>query len=217
MSPLTERAPEAPLRVVIADDHPFYRRGLVRSLRASGIDVVAEAPNGEAAIRAVEETAPDVVVMDLMMPGLSGLEATRRLKDRRPGSRVLMLSVSAEEDDVTNAIMAGANGYVLKDRPVEEVIAGIEAAATGDILISPAIASLLVRRAGEPADMRLEPAYVRLTDPELEVLDLLAEGYADDEIAAALWISPATVRARATSILTKLVRAAAQVYRSPRQ
>jgi DNA-binding NarL/FixJ family response regulator len=217
MSSLTERAPETPLRVVIADDHPFYRRGLVRSLRASGIDVVAEAPNGEAAIRAVEETAPDVVVMDLKMPGLSGLEATRRLKDRRPGSRVLMLSVSAEEADVTNAMMAGANGYVLKDRPVEEVIAGIEAAATGEILISPAIASLLVRRSRAPADIGLESAYVRFTDPELEVLDLLAEGYADDEIAAALWISPATVRARATSILTKLVRAAAQVYRSPRQ
>src|SRR5918999_5098391 len=119
----------ASLRVVIADDHPFYRDGLVRLLRHSGIEVVAEVPNGEAAIRVVHETDPDVVVMDLNMPGVSGLEATRRLAEEAPETRVLVLSVSAEQGDLTEAILAGASGYVLKDGPVEEIVAGIRAAA----------------------------------------------------------------------------------------
>jgi DNA-binding NarL/FixJ family response regulator len=110
-----------PLRVVIADDHPAYRAALARVLRESGIDVVAEASNGEAAIRAALETQPDVVVMDLNMPGLSGLDATRRLRDEAPSTRVLVLSVSAQEEDVSEAIQAGAHGYVLKDGPLEEI------------------------------------------------------------------------------------------------
>ncbi len=117
------RPAEETLRVVIADDHPFYRKGLARSLRAHGIEVVAEAPNGEAAIRAVESTSPDVVVMDLKMPGVSGLEATRELTQRAVPTRVLVLSVSAEDTDVTEAVLAGASGYVLKELPVEELIA----------------------------------------------------------------------------------------------
>jgi DNA-binding NarL/FixJ family response regulator len=129
----------APLRVVIADDHPAYRRGLAHMLREHGIDVVAEAPNGETAIASVEETEPDVVVMDLSMPGLSGLEATRRLIDEAPGTRVLVLSVSAQGDDVAEALEGGAHGYVLKDGPVEEVVAGIRACAAGQPVISPRV------------------------------------------------------------------------------
>ena len=135
-----------PLRVVVADDHPHYRHGLARALRANGIDVVAEVANGEAAIRAVEQQAPDVVVMDLSMPGLSGLEATRWLTDHVDGTRVLVLSVSAEDADVTEAMLAGASGYVLKDMPVEEVVFGIRAAVAGHSLISPRIATALLRR-----------------------------------------------------------------------
>jgi DNA-binding NarL/FixJ family response regulator len=196
------------LRVVVADDHPYYRRGLVRSLQARGFEVVGEAPNGDAAIRAVEETAPDVVVMDLRMPGVSGLEATRRLTARTPAARVLVLSVSNDEEDVTDAVLAGACGYVLKESPVEEVAAGIRAAAAGEAHISAAITLPLLRRlresAGPPADL----ASVRLSDREREVLDLLARGKEDDEIAAALGISPGSVRRHASSILTKLVHAA---------
>lgn len=128
-----------PLRVVIADDHPAYRAALARVLRENGIEVVAEASNGEAAISAVEDTAPDVVVMDLNMPGVSGLEATRRLAGEAPSTRVLVLSVSAQPDDVGGVIEAGADGYVLKDGPFEEVVVGIRAAAAGHALISPRV------------------------------------------------------------------------------
>jgi DNA-binding NarL/FixJ family response regulator len=111
--------------VVIADDHPAYRAGLARLLRASGVDVVAEAANAEAAIRAAEEHGADVVVLDLNMPGLSGLEATRRLA---PATRVLILTVSARDDELTEALSAGAHGYLLKDEPVEDIVAAIQTA-----------------------------------------------------------------------------------------
>jgi DNA-binding NarL/FixJ family response regulator len=197
-----------PLRVVVADDHPYYRRGLVRSLRARGIEVVGEVPNGEAAIRAVEETAPDVVVMDLKMPGMSGFEATRQLTARSPASRVVVLSVSNDEEDVSDALLAGACGYVLKESPVDEVVAGIRAAAAGGSHISQAITTPLLRRLREPAGVQSAMARVRLSDREGEVLDLLARGKEDDEIAAALRVSAGEVRRHASSILTKLVHAA---------
>ena len=199
---------QKPLRVVIADDHPYYRRGLIRSLRARGIEVVGEAPNGEAAIRAVEESAPDVVVMDLKMPGMSGFEATRQLTARVPATRVLVLSVSNDEEDVSEALMAGACGYVLKESPVDEVIAGIRAAASGESHISQAITTPLLRRMREPADVRPDMASVRLSDREREVLDLLARGKDDEEIALTLGVSASAVRRHASSVLTKLVHAA---------
>lgn len=196
--------PSKPLRVVVADDHPFYRRQLVRSLRASGIDVAAEAPNGEIAIRAVKETGPDVVVMDLKLPGVSGLEATRRLIERDPATRVLMLSVSADESDVTDAILAGASGYVLKDRPVQEVIEGVRATAAGESHISPQLAMPLLRRLRGPAGVRMNLAGVRLTGQERDVLDLLAAGRTDREIAESLGSSLSAVRTLAATILMKL-------------
>ncbi len=192
------------LRVVIADDHPFYREGLAKLLIASGIDVVAQVANGEAALQAVEETAPDVVVMDLNMPGMSGLEATRRLTVEAPHTRVLVLSVSAQELDVTEAILAGASGYVLKERPVEEVVAGIRAAATGQAVISPRVATLLLGRVREEVQAEREVTAMRLSGRELEVLGLLADGKANQEIADALYISPSTVRNHVANILAKL-------------
>jgi DNA-binding NarL/FixJ family response regulator len=194
-----------PLRVVLVDDHPVYRAGLARLLRESGVDIVAEVPNGEAALRAVEEMAPDVVVMDLNMPGMSGLEATRRLVAQSPATRVLVVSVSAQEADVTDAILAGASGYVLKEAPVEEVVAGIQAAAAGQSLISPRIATMLLQRirdAGGSVDVDLAPA--NLSARELEVLSLMAEGKSNHEIADVLVISPSTVHNHISSILMKL-------------
>jgi DNA-binding NarL/FixJ family response regulator len=198
-----EQLPEK-LRVVIADDHPVYRQGLARLLTESGVDVVADVGNGPDAIRAVEETAPDVVVMDLNMPGMSGLEVTRRLTERAPASRVLVVSVSAQEDDVTEAILAGASGYILKDSPVEEVVAGIRAAAAGDSVMSPRIASMLLRRirAEEAAEVQI-PA-IPLSQRELQVLQLVAEGKANHEIGEALFIGQSTVRNHISSILMKL-------------
>jgi two-component system NarL family response regulator len=190
--------------VVIADDHPFYRQGLADLLTKSGVQVVGEAPDGQTAISVAAETAPDVVVMDLNMPGISGAEATRRLTEHNPAARVLVLSVSAEEADVTDAILAGAMGYVLKDSPVEEVVAGIKAAAKGESLISPRIASQLIRKirdreAEEPA---LPP--LPLSDRELQVLALVADGKTNQEIGEALFIGPSTARNHISSILMKL-------------
>jgi DNA-binding NarL/FixJ family response regulator len=193
------------LRVVIVDDHPVYRQGLAKLLVECGVDVVAQAGNGADALKIVEEAAPDVVVMDLNMPGMSGVEVTRRLTERNPVSRVLVVSVSAQEDDVTEAILAGASGYVLKDGPVEEVVAGIRAAANGESLISPRIATMLLRRIrrDEPAEVET-PSPTPLSDRELEVLQLVAEGKGNHEIGEALFIGQSTVRNHISSILMKL-------------
>jgi DNA-binding NarL/FixJ family response regulator len=199
--------PAAPenLRVVIVDDHPVYRQGLAKLLVEVGIDVVAQAGNGEDAMTIVEDTAPDVVVVDLNMPGLSGVEVTRRLTARNPATRVLIVSVSAQEDDVTEAILAGASGYVLKDGPVEEVAAGIQAAAAGESLISPRIASMLLHRIriDEPAEIEV-PTHAPLSERELQVLQLVAEGKGNHEIGEALYIGQSTVRNHISSILMKL-------------
>jgi DNA-binding NarL/FixJ family response regulator len=194
-----------PLRVVIVDDHPVYREGLAKLLTECGVEVAAQAGNGADAIRIVEEMAPDVIVMDLNMPGMSGVEVTRRLIQRMPASRVLVVSVSAQEDDVTEAILAGASGYVLKDGPVEEVVAGIQAAARGESLISPRIATMLLRRirSEEPAESD-SPAESPLSERELQVLQLVAEGKGNHEIAEELFIGQSTVRNHISSILMKL-------------
>ena len=201
---------------MIADDHPYYRRGLVRSLRARGIEVVGEAPNGEAAIRAVEETAPDVVVMDLKMPGMSGFEATRRLTARTPASRVLVLSVSNDEEDVSEAVLAGACGYVLKESPVDEVVAGIRAAAAGESHISQAITTPLLRaparggrRAAGPGRACASPT------ASARCSTCWPAARTTTRSPSRSGISSAAVRSRASSILTKLVHAAVRASRTP--
>jgi DNA-binding NarL/FixJ family response regulator len=192
------------LRVVIADDHPYYRQGLARLLRKNGIDVVGEAPNGEAAIRAAKDTAADVVIMDLNMPGMSGAEATRRLLERAPKSRVIMLSVSARDEDVTDAIRGGASGYLVKESPVEEVIEGIRAAAAGQTLVSPRVATVLLRRVRDAILAEDFSPSTLLSGRELEVLSLLADSQTDHEIADALTMTVSEVRDLAAGIITKL-------------
>jgi DNA-binding NarL/FixJ family response regulator len=192
------------MRVVIADDHAFYREGLIRLLRKFGIDVVGEAPDGEAALRMVEQTSPDVVLLDLKMPGVSGLEATRRLTEHGASSPVLVLSVSAEESDVTEAISAGASAYVLKDEPVEEVIAGIRAAAAGGARISPGTASALLGRVRGAIEAGEDLAGGGLSTTELQVLDLVAAGKPDREVSERLSIGEGTVGDYVRSIVTKL-------------
>jgi DNA-binding NarL/FixJ family response regulator len=206
------------MRVVIADDHAFYREGLARLLRKFGVDVVGEAPDGEAAIRMVDQTAPDVVLLDLRMPGISGLEAVRILTDQAAAARVLVLSVSAEESDVTDAIAAGASGYVLKDEPVEEVIAGIRAAAAGGARISPGTATALLGRVRGAIEAGDELAGGGLSTTELQVLDLVAAGKADREVSERLSIGEATVGDYVRSIVTKLqVERRVRGAREPRQ
>jgi DNA-binding NarL/FixJ family response regulator len=192
------------MRVVIADDHTFYREGLARLLRKFGVDVVGEAPDGEIAVRLVEETSPDVVLLDLRMPGVSGLDALRMLTERAGSARVLVLSVSAEESDVTEAIAGGASGYVLKDEPVEEVIAGIRAAASGGARISPGTASALLGRVRGAIEAGDDLAGGGLSTTELQVLDLVAAGKPDREVSERLSISEGTVGDYVRSIVTKL-------------
>jgi DNA-binding NarL/FixJ family response regulator len=191
-------------RVVVADDHPFFRTSLAHMLRENGIEVAAEVPSGEGAIRAVAETAPHVVVMDLKMPGVSGIEATRRLTSSYPATHVLVLSVSAEENDVIEAVLAGASGYVLKDAPPDELIGGINAAADGEPIVSPRIAAALLRRIVEAIRAGEGLADVAISGQELQILDLLADGRSGAELAAALGIEEHDVHAYTWSLLTKL-------------
>jgi DNA-binding NarL/FixJ family response regulator len=134
------------MRVVIADDHTRYRRALGRMLRAAGIDVVAEVVDGREALRAVTESAPDVLLLDLYMPGPSGTATARAVARRAPDTAVVMLSVFGDEAEVVDALVAGACGHVVKDRPVEEIVGAIEAAAAGGPVVSPRVASALLRR-----------------------------------------------------------------------
>ena len=194
------------LRVVIADDHPYYREGLARLLRKNGIEVVGEAPNGEAAIRAVKETAPDVVIMDLNMPGMSGAEATRRLLERDPETRVIILSVSAEDEDVTDAMRGGAIGYLVKEATVDQVIEGIRAAAAGRTLVSSRVATVLLRRVRDAIFADDFSPSTLLSGRELEVLSLLADGQTDHQIAKSLGMTLSAVREHAADIIKKLQR-----------
>lgn len=191
---------EGAIRVVVADDHTYYRDGIVGLIRDSGVDVVDDVPNGESALASVREHSPDVVVMDLSMPGLGGVETTRRIKETWPDCRVLMLSVSQEDEDVLSALLAGACGFVLKDGPFEDVIAAIEAAAAGGAVLSGRVAKRLVRHVTDGARGRPD----RLNAGEMQVLTLLTEKGDVDKVAAELAVPPARVRRSIAEILVKL-------------
>jgi two-component system nitrate/nitrite response regulator NarL len=189
--------------VVLADDHPFYRTGLSKMLRESGVDVVAEAGNGWAALKAVDETSPDVVVVDQNMPGMSGDEVAERLTSCDPPYRVIVLSVSDDEMDVMAALRAGASGYFLKDGPVEEVVAGIEAAARGESFFSPRIGAMLLRRMREQREVPVDTP-VRLSRREQDVLRLVVEGRSNEKIGEGLCIDAGTARNHVSHILAKM-------------
>jgi DNA-binding NarL/FixJ family response regulator len=197
-----------PIRVLIVDDHALFRRGLIQVLLGEeGIEVVGEGEDGDDALVKAAEVAPDVVLMDVRMPRVSGIEATRRLSEQLPSTRILMLTVSDEEDDLYEAIKAGAAGYLLKEISIEEVADAVRAVMQGQTLISPSMASKLIvefnnlaRRAEE---QRQIPA-PRLTERELEVLKLVAHGLTNRDIAEALFISENTVKNHVRNILEKL-------------
>ena len=193
-----------PLRVVIADDQPMMRAGFKAVLEATGnIDVVAEASNGLEAVEAAQRHAPDVVLMDIRMPELDGIEATRRL----PRQRVLILTTFGLDEYIIDALRAGASGFLLKDAPTADVVAAVRAVAAGDAVLSPAITRQLLDQVGRrlPAAVSREPEELKqLTDREREVLRMLAAGLTNAEIAAALVVSEATVKSHVSNLLGKL-------------
>jgi DNA-binding NarL/FixJ family response regulator len=197
-------SPPGALRIVLADDHPLFRHGLRQLLEeVAGHTVVAEAGDGEAAVAAVAEHAPDVVVMDLTMPRLSGLEATRRIVAEHPGTAVLVLTMNEDDASVFAALRAGARGYVLKGCEGGEFLRAVAAVAAGEALFGPAVAARISGfLTGGPPGAQI--AFPELSGREREVLDALAAGRDNAEIARALFLSPKTVRNHVTAIFAKL-------------
>jgi DNA-binding NarL/FixJ family response regulator len=188
------------------DDHDLFRTGLRTLLEEQGVDVVGEADTGTRALEQIRETAPEVVVMDLNMPGISGVEATRQIAMIAPLTRVLVLTISDQDADVMDAILAGACGYLLKDSTIDELMAGIGAAAQGESLVSPAIASKVLQRLRATSSSPREAETIRseLSEREIQVLKLIANGKDNAMIAAELHISPKTVKNHISNILMKL-------------
>ena len=206
--------PEGPqgerrIRVLVVDDQALFREALVALLAVqSGIEVVGEAANGEEAVGAVGRLRPDVVLMDLRMPVLDGVGATRRLRVDHPGVRVLALTTFDGDAEVFPALRAGAVGYLLKDATTERLVEAVVAADRGESVLAPSVAAKLVARVAampEPAPGPApQPLVDPLTDRELEVLRHLAAGKSNREIARAVFLSEGTVKNHVTSILAKL-------------
>jgi DNA-binding NarL/FixJ family response regulator len=194
------------LRVLIVDDHDLFRTGLRNLLEEQGVLIAGEAGTGQEAVRIVREVAPDVVVMDLNMPEMGGVEATRHITAIAPLTRVVMLTISDQDSDVMDAILAGACGYLLKDASIQDLVAGIRAAARGESLISPHIAAKVLQRvrATSAQPEIAETIRAELSEREIEVLKLIANGKDNALIAAELHISPKTVKNHISNILMKL-------------
>jgi DNA-binding NarL/FixJ family response regulator len=196
--------PAESIRVYIVDDHPIVREGLRTYLRTlDGIDVVGEAPDGETAVDEVARLRPDVVLMDLALPGIDGVEATRRIRATGTGtgtgaSRVLVLTSFVGDQHVVPAVRAGASGYLLKDATPDAVAAAIRTVASGGVVLGPRAAPAVLDQVNPP------PGIAELTTREREVLELIADGMANRAIAEALFVSEKTVKTHVSSVLAKL-------------
>lgn len=193
------------IRILLADDHPLFRDGLrVLIESVDGLTVVAEASDGDEAIVLAVSLVPDVVLMDIKMPGINGIEATRRIAEQSPRINVLMLTMFEDDDSVFAAVRAGARGYVLKGAPQEETLRAIRAVANGEVIFGPGVAHRVMRLLTRVQPARATPPFGELTDREYEVLELIALRCSNTEIASRLVLSPKTVRNYVSSILDKL-------------
>jgi len=193
------------VRVLIADDHPLVRSGMRALLGATtDLEVIGEAANGEEAIALAASLQPDVVVMDIRMPGLGGIEATRRIMERDARARVLVVTLFEDEETVFSALRAGARGYVVKEANEVELLRAVRAVADGDAIFSPSVALRLIAFFAAPLPAPEAQPFPELTGRERELLGQIAQGRNNTEIAGALGISVKTVRNYISSILTKL-------------
>lgn len=193
------------IRVMVVDDHRVVRAGLVAFLKQRpGLEVVGEAGDGQEAVAKAAELQPDLVLMDMQMPVLNGVEATRQIKTRWPQIQVLVLTTYDDDELIWGGLQAGAKGYLLKDAPPEELIRGIEAVAAGQSLLPPEIAAKLFQVISQGGPATKTETAEQLTERELEILRLMASGSANKEIAATLYISENTVKTHISNLFQKL-------------
>jgi len=203
MTEENKRFPESRVRVLIVDDHAIVRKGIRALLsEADGFEVVGEAGSGQEAVLRAQESSPDVILMDVLMPGMDGIEATRLITSRQPNSRILVLTSFAADNKVFPAIKAGALGYLLKDSSPEELVRAIRQVHRGEPSLHPTIARKLLQEIARPTE--LQPAPEALTDREMTVLRLIAQGLSNQEIADRIAVSEPTVRTHVSRILGKL-------------
>ena len=200
--------PTRRIRVLVADDHPVFRRGMRAILGAEpDTELIGEATDGEEAVKLALELSPDVTLMDLNMPKMTGIEATRRILETNPDAAILMLTMFEDDKSIFAAMRAGAHGYVLKGADGADTLRAIHAAASGEAIFSPTITRRLTGYfTASPRDHKTtsEATFTNLTEREHEILSLMAEGYTNNAIASRLYLSPKTVRNYVSSIFTKL-------------
>jgi DNA-binding NarL/FixJ family response regulator len=202
---MTDETDVSRIRILVVDDHASFRSGLRALLAtASDLEVVGEADTGEAAVRAAGERQPDVILMDVDMPGFGGVEATRRIVDAQPHIAIVVLTMLEDDETVFAAVRAGARGYLLKGAQRAEILRAVRAAASGEAIFGPGVARRLVDFFARPAPIADPDAFPDLTEREREILELVARGESNTRITELLVLSPKTVRNHVSNIFSKL-------------